>query len=152
DGDPIGGESIEIPGEADVDPLPAEPEFISLETEGTQDLALIEPPQDEPVAAEPLVEEPEAPEEEAVEFVSLDGGDDEEGVAVLPDDDLPPPDEMPRLSSPDVSIEEPLPASGPSISDLEDRVLDDPDDPEAHRALGEALLAEGDQIRGQEEL
>ncbi len=39
-----------------------------------------------------------------------------------------------------------------SITDLEDRVLDDPDDPEAHRALGEALLAAGEQLRGQEEL
>jgi tetratricopeptide (TPR) repeat protein len=131
------------------EPLPAEPEFLSLQTDSSDDLALIEPPEDEPVAAELLIEEPTAPEEEAVEFVSLD--DEEEGVVMVPDD-LPPPDEMPRLSAPDVSIEEPLPSSGPSISFLEDRVLDDPDDPEAHRALGEALLAEGDQFRGQEEL
>ncbi len=40
----------------------------------------------------------------------------------------------------------------PSIADLEDRVLDDPDDPEAHRTLGEALVATGEQLRGQEEL
>jgi tetratricopeptide (TPR) repeat protein len=40
----------------------------------------------------------------------------------------------------------------PSITELEDRVLEDPDDPEAHRALGEALLATGEQLRGQEEL
>jgi tetratricopeptide (TPR) repeat protein len=40
----------------------------------------------------------------------------------------------------------------PSIADLEDRVLEDPDDPEAHRALGEALLATGEPLRGQEEL
>lgn len=39
-----------------------------------------------------------------------------------------------------------------SITDLEDRVLEDPDDPEAHRALGEALLATGETLRGQEEL
>ena len=39
----------------------------------------------------------------------------------------------------------------PSITDLEDRVLEDPDDPEAHRALGEALLARR-AARGQEEL
>ena len=31
-------------------------------------------------------------------------------------------------------------------------MLEDPDDPEAHRALGEALLATGEQLRGQEEL
>ncbi|MFN8650452.1 MAG: tetratricopeptide repeat protein [Gemmatimonadales bacterium] len=39
-----------------------------------------------------------------------------------------------------------------TISELEDRVLDDPDDPDAHRALGEALLAAGEPLRGQEEL
>lgn len=43
-------------------------------------------------------------------------------------------------------------SAAPSITDLEDRVLEDPDDPEAHRALGEALLATGEQLRGQEEL
>jgi tetratricopeptide (TPR) repeat protein len=46
---------------------------------------------------------------------------------------------------------EPIPAE-PSIAELEDRVLDDPDDPEAHRALGEALVAAGEPLRGQEEL
>jgi tetratricopeptide (TPR) repeat protein len=44
------------------------------------------------------------------------------------------------------------PPALPTITELEDRVLDDPDDPEAHRALGEALLAAGEQLRGQEEL
>ncbi|HWA16389.1 MAG TPA: tetratricopeptide repeat protein [Gemmatimonadales bacterium] len=133
----------------EIDPLPAEPEFLSLETDNADNLALIDEPGDEAVAADLMVEEPVAPEEEAVEFVSLD---DEEGVVMVPGDDLPSPEEMPRLSAPDLSIEEPLPSGGPSISELEDRVLEDPDDPEAHRALGEALLAEGDQIRGQEEL
>jgi tetratricopeptide (TPR) repeat protein len=38
------------------------------------------------------------------------------------------------------------------VSALEDRVLDDPDDPEVHRALGEALLATGEHERGVEEL
>ncbi|MEE8062603.1 MAG: tetratricopeptide repeat protein [Gemmatimonadales bacterium] len=45
--------------------------------------------------------------------------------------------------------EEPV---GPSIEDLEDQVLDDPDDPWAHRALGEALIAAGEQERGTAEL
>ncbi len=40
----------------------------------------------------------------------------------------------------------------PSIAELEDRVLEDPDDPEAHRVLGEALLGAGETLRGQEEL
>jgi len=38
------------------------------------------------------------------------------------------------------------------LSALEDRVLDDPDNPEIHRALGEALLATGQHERGLEEL
>jgi len=38
------------------------------------------------------------------------------------------------------------------VAALEDRVFDDPDDPEAHRALGEALLGIGDHARGVEEL
>jgi tetratricopeptide (TPR) repeat protein len=133
----------------EIDALPAEAEFVSLDDVSSDDLALIETPGDEPVAAELLIVEPLAPEEETVEFVSLD---DEEGVVVIPSEELPSAEEMPRLSSPEVSIEEPAEAVGPSISELEDRVLDDPDDPEAHRALGEALLAEGDQFRGQEEL
>jgi tetratricopeptide (TPR) repeat protein len=39
-----------------------------------------------------------------------------------------------------------------SVADLEDRVLEDPDNPDTHRALGEALLASGESSRGQEEL
>jgi tetratricopeptide (TPR) repeat protein len=42
--------------------------------------------------------------------------------------------------------------SGPTIEELEDRVLDDPDNPDIHRLLGETLLAVGEQARGQEEL
>ncbi|HEX4633383.1 MAG TPA: tetratricopeptide repeat protein [Gemmatimonadales bacterium] len=39
-----------------------------------------------------------------------------------------------------------------SIEDLEGRVADNPDDPEAHQALGEALVEAGDRERGIEEL
>ena len=38
------------------------------------------------------------------------------------------------------------------VTELEDRVLDNPDDPDVHRALGEALLAIGEHGRGVEEL
>lgn len=38
------------------------------------------------------------------------------------------------------------------VSALEDRVLDNPDDPDVHRELGEALLATGQHERGVEEL
>src|SRR6266581_2857519 len=40
----------------------------------------------------------------------------------------------------------------PTIEELENRVADDPDDPEAHQALGEALIEEGERERGIEEL
>jgi tetratricopeptide (TPR) repeat protein len=40
----------------------------------------------------------------------------------------------------------------PTIEDLEARVADDPDDPEGHQALGEALIESGERERGIEEL
>jgi tetratricopeptide (TPR) repeat protein len=40
----------------------------------------------------------------------------------------------------------------PTIEDLEGRVADNPDDPEGHRALGEALIEAGERERGVEEL
>ncbi len=43
-------------------------------------------------------------------------------------------------------------SAGPSLTDLEAMVFDDPDNPDHHRALGEALLAEGEAERGLEEL
>ncbi|PYO68841.1 MAG: hypothetical protein DMD37_04675 [Gemmatimonadetes bacterium] len=43
-------------------------------------------------------------------------------------------------------------AGAPAIADLEGRVADNPDDPDAHQALGEALIEGGDRDRGVEEL
>jgi tetratricopeptide (TPR) repeat protein len=40
----------------------------------------------------------------------------------------------------------------PTIEEIEARVADDPDDPEAHQALGEALIEDGERERGIEEL
>jgi tetratricopeptide (TPR) repeat protein len=40
----------------------------------------------------------------------------------------------------------------PTIEELEGRVADDPDDPEGHQALGEALIETGERERGVEEL
>jgi len=65
---------------------------------------------------------------------------------------LPPLDEVTMDGESEVTYLEPGESAQATITDLEDRVLDDPDDPEAHRALGEALLAAGEQLRGQEEL
>ena len=43
-------------------------------------------------------------------------------------------------------------AGAPGIEDLEARVADNPDDPDAHQALGEALIEAGQRDRGIEEL
>ncbi|HEU4570948.1 MAG TPA: tetratricopeptide repeat protein, partial [Gemmatimonadales bacterium] len=48
-------------------------------------------------------------------------------------------------------IESEAPAA-PTVEELEGRILDDPENPEHHRALGEALLASGETQRGHEEL
>src|SRR5437016_28692 len=42
--------------------------------------------------------------------------------------------------------------AAPGIEELESRVADNPDDPEAHQALGEALIEQGERDRGIEEL
>jgi len=42
--------------------------------------------------------------------------------------------------------------AAPDIEELEERVADNPDDPEAHQALGEALIEQGERERGIEEL
>src|SRR5213596_2763896 len=42
--------------------------------------------------------------------------------------------------------------AAPGIEQLESQVADNPDDPEAHQALGEALIEQGDRERGIEEL
>jgi tetratricopeptide (TPR) repeat protein len=60
-------------------------------------------------------------------------------------------DEPPAAAeAPAAAVEEESPEA--RVSALEDRVLDDPDNPEVHRALGEALLSIGDHDRGVEEL
>jgi tetratricopeptide (TPR) repeat protein len=43
-------------------------------------------------------------------------------------------------------------ATAPTIEELEERVADNPDDPELHQALGEALVEIGERDRGVEEL
>lgn len=102
---------------------------------------------------------------ELIDAGSEDQGMFEPGLAVESDpaseaeslwgpEDLVPPDEISMESdegSP-VTFLDPGEPAHPTITELEDRVLDDPDDPEAHRSLGEALLAAGDNFRGQEEL
>jgi tetratricopeptide (TPR) repeat protein len=78
------------------------------------------------------------------EHAAFTGGTFEPGV------DTPELD-TPLVEEPMVFIDAEAPAP-PSISELEERILDDPDNPEHHRALGEALLAAGQTQRGHEEL
>jgi tetratricopeptide (TPR) repeat protein len=49
-------------------------------------------------------------------------------------------------------LEESAAAAPPSVEALEARVADNPDDPDAHRSLGEALIEAGERERGIEEL
>ncbi len=128
----------------ELDQLTAGLETSSVVSSGeiTGNLELLEPPIDEPDlieaghAAEPVpVSESDQP-----EWTDEDLG--MEPSAMDPDSD----------GDGGVTFLDPGEPSHPTITELEDRVLDDPDDPEAHRALGEALLAAGENLRGQEEL
>lgn len=58
-------------------------------------------------------------------------------------------EEIPALVFEGLAEETP---AAPTIEELESRVADDPDDAEAHQALGEALIEAGDRERGIEEL
>jgi hypothetical protein len=60
----------------------------------------------------------------------------------------------PGVGAAGVHVEEHPPAAvvPAGVAELEERVAEDPDDPSVHRALGEALLEEGNRERGIEEL
>src|SRR5438128_2158569 len=110
----------------EVPPLELEPDFDIAATDGSHDL------DDEPLAG---VIETEEDIKSGFIDLGLDeavGGAEETGSLVFAD------------------IEE-APAK-PTIEELEGRVADDPDDPEAHQALGEALIEESERERGIEEL
>jgi tetratricopeptide (TPR) repeat protein len=78
-----------------------------------------------------------------------DGTDWEIPEDLAPITEVAPVDGTPEASLSFLQVEVP---SLPTIDELEDRILDDPDNPETHRALGEALLASGDGVRGIDEL
>ncbi|MBW8771803.1 MAG: tetratricopeptide repeat protein [Gemmatimonadetes bacterium] len=59
--------------------------------------------------------------------------------------------EVPALDEPLEFIEAEAPRQL-STAELEERIIDDPENPEHHRSLGEALLAAGETQRGHEEL
>lgn len=86
-----------------------------------------------------------------LEAEMLDDGTDWEipEDAVEPATEVAPVDGTPEASLSFLQVEVP---AQPTIEELEDRILDDPDNPETHRSLGEALLASGDSVRGIDEL
>jgi tetratricopeptide (TPR) repeat protein len=107
-----------------------------------------EPPPDR-IEEEPLLGDVELHLEAEAEEVSFAPADS----AVWAEDDpaLQLVDEPPAAeAAPPAAAEEE--SAEARVSALEDRVLDDPDDPEVHRALGEALLSIGQHDRGVEEL
>src|SRR2546426_599698 len=117
----------------EVPPLELEPDFDIAGTDGSHDLD-DEPLVDESLSAAGVIETEEDIKSGFIDL-GLDeavGGAEETGSLVFAD------------------IEE-APAK-PTIEELEGRVADDPDDPEAPQALGEALIEEGERERGIEEL
>src|SRR3989475_94903 len=123
----------------EVPPLELEPDFDVAAIDGSNDVD-DEPLADESLSAAGVIETDEdtsiTPGRQSG-FIDLGldgvvGGAEETGSLVFAD------------------IEE-APAQ-PTIEELEGRVADDPDDPEAHQALGEALIEEGERERGIEEL
>ncbi len=94
-------------------------------------------------------------------------GEDDGGAIEVPDLDLaaeledeeeeraPPPRERRPARPADFPGPEmigELPPSPPDVATLEVQVADDPDNPDLHRSLGEALIEHGDRTRGLEEL
>jgi len=96
-------------------------------------------------------EEPVGEETEPIEF---DVGDALGAAAIeVPDLDLDGFDMAEtEVVEPPAAAPEPVVAAGPNLSALESAVADDPDDPDRHVSLGEALLETGDRDRGLEEL
>jgi tetratricopeptide (TPR) repeat protein len=68
-----------------------------------------------------------------------------------PEEGEPAGDEELAVSLVDEFAEAPAPVDVASIDDLEDRILEDPDNPDLHRRLGEALLLQGETGRATDE-
>ncbi len=179
DVEPPEGLELETTSEADLDldaPLASEPDLVILpdadDLESVDDVEGLEVFRGEYVGADDDAPagEPEPAEE------SLEVTDDLAGAGItfessdryLEDDEAIPETELLEASdAEDIvwdtdlleeqagvvtdAIEDPRPAE-PSLEELEDRVLDDPENADAHRALGEALIARGDTVRGMDEL
>ena len=102
---------------------------------------------DEPLVIEEAPADAERPQWIQTEDDTSVGGRRSAHIDVGLDGPVQAEEEAPAIDFSD--IEE---AATVSIEDLEGRVADNPDDPEAHQALGEALVEAGDRDRGIEEL
>jgi tetratricopeptide (TPR) repeat protein len=151
-------EGLDVQREFDVDEN--EPEVAPLDfaqtmlgdvAEETEDAEVEEA---ESQAPEELLIEPPAFDAEETESGEFDVGDALGAAAIeVPDLDLDGFDmaETEVEEAPPV-VPEPVVAAAPNLSALESAVADDPDDPDRHVSLGEALLETGQRDRGLEEL
>src|SRR6266699_1442668 len=125
----------------EVPPLELEPDFETATTEAGHDV------DDEPLAIDEAPRHPSFIQTE--DETSISTGGRKSGFIDLGIDEIS--SGADQAGSLVFSNIEETPAA-PDIEELESRVADNPDDPEAHQALGEALIEQGERERGIEEL
>ncbi|MGH7521278.1 MAG: tetratricopeptide repeat protein [Gemmatimonadales bacterium] len=125
----------------EVPPLELEPDFETATTEAGHDV------DDQPLAIDDTPRHPSFIQTE--DDTSISAGGRRTGFIDLGIDEIR--SGADQAGSLVFSNIEETPAA-PDIEELESRVADNPDDPEAHQALGEALVEQGDRERGIEEL
>ena len=140
-----GAKSPSVPGKhktvVEVPPLELEPDFETGTTDAGHDI------DDEPLAIDEPPRHPSFIQTE--DETSISTGGRRSGFIDLGIDEISSGGD--QAGSLVFSNIEETPAA-PGIEELESRVADNPDDPEAHQALGEALIEQGDRERGIEEL
>src|SRR5467141_3500732 len=125
----------------EVPPLELEPDFETATTDRGHDV------DDQPLAIDETPRHPSFIQTEDV--TSISSGGRRSGFIDLGIDEIHSGED--QAGSLVFSNIEETPAA-PGIEELEERVADNPDDPEAHQALGEALIEQGERDRGIEEL
>ena len=125
----------------EVPPLELEPDFETATTDRGHDV------DDEPLAIEETPRHPSFIQTE--DETSISSGGRRSGFIDLGIDEIS--SGADQAGSLVFSNIEETPAA-PGIEELESRVADNPDDPEAHQALGEALVEQGERERAIEEL
>src|SRR6266568_1239833 len=140
-----GAKSPSVPGKrktvVEVPPLELEPDFQTGTTDAGHEI------DDEPLALDEPPRHPSFIQTE--DETSIDTGGRRSGFIDLGIDEISSGGD--QAGSLVFSNIEETPVA-PDIEELESRVADNPDDPEAHQALGEALIEQGDRERGIEEL